>query len=719
MVNRHFVSLCVARVDEDPNFVNDIFRLRKPNTDVFFSLPVSVILDFKVTDNLDDQDVAFLLAPKHVPQHVDIVKYFMSRNEVHKFTDLVFRLIVNNHKDYRSWVGQAIPVDSIAVDDTASPYVIRNGYRYMATTMPGDCGSLFTLCSSHSNARKILGIHAAGNPDGYAYATAVFEEDLIEVLSLFEEQVSVEIEVGNFPQCTLPFINTSLSPLYKHTHRIPRPIKSSYHKSPLYGKVCPVTTAVSKTKPYYENGVLIDTLDIALDKYCKNKAYVPQDILRPITEQLYDDLVHSSSVAPDKRILTFEEAILGIENDPIFGSISRTTSPGFPFTHNAKNKGKGKTHWLGTGIEFDLTTEACQELKADCLQVLEDAKKGIRHEHIFADNPKDETLPKEKVAAHKVRLFNACPLVLLIVTRMLFGSFTRWYAANKIFNGSAIGVNPYSIDWELIRQQLERFGSGFTKGAGDYKTFDGSEIPQIHLECLEVIQKYYGEDGYSRARYVIFLELINSKHINGNIVYEWPSSLPSGHPLTTIINNLYNHFCFRYCWLASHKYDLSCLPEFTAHVYLIVLGDDNVFSVSLEKIDIFNMLSIEENMKKIGMVYTSDDKKSKIGLMKDITGITFLKRSFRMCPVIRRCVAPLSLVSITEMLNWCGGDNPNTTVEDNVRNAFRELSLHTPEIYSAFTAKIINACTDSQVKLPLSTSRYQNLMQVSKLDSIY
>lgn len=719
MVNRHFVTLCVARVDEDPNFVNDVFRLRKPNTEVTYSLPVTSILEFTVTDVLEDQDIAFILAPKHVPQHVDIVKYFMSRQEVHKYTDLIFRLIVNNHKDYRSWVGQAIPVDSIAIDDTATPYVIRNGYRYMATTQAGDCGSLFTLCSSHSNARKILGIHAAGNPDGYAYATAVFEEDLLEALELYEEQISVDIESASYPQCSLPFINKSLSPLYLHTSRVPRPMKSSYHKSPLYGKVCPVKTSITRTRPFWKNGVLIDPLDIALDKFCKNKTYIPQELLQPITEQLYDDIVHASQVKPDKRILTFEEAILGIENDPIFGSISRTTSPGFPFTHDARNKGKGKTHWFGTKQEYDLDTQACKDLKRNCLQVLEDAINGIRHEHIFADNPKDETLPTEKVEANKVRLFNACPLVLLIVTRMLFGSFVRWYVANKIFNGSAVGVNPYSLDWELIRQQLEKFGSIRNKGAGDYKSFDGSEIPQIHLEVLELIQKYYGDDGYTRARFVIFLELINSKHINGSHVYEWPSSLPSGHPLTTIVNNLYNHYCFRYCWLASHDYDPSCLPDFTSHVYLVVLGDDNVFSVSSEKLGLFNMLSIEENMLKIGMTYTSDDKTSKIGSMKLISEITFLKRSYRVCPILRRCVAPLSLTSITEMLNWCGGDNPNTTVEQNVKNAFRELSLHEPQIFDVFTAKIIRACETEQVKLPLSTSRYQNLIQVSKLDSIY
>lgn len=719
MVNRHFVTLCIANAEEDPNFIKEIFHLRKPNTDITYNIPVSCLFDFKVTDLLDDQDVAFILAPKYIPQHTDIVKYFVPRSEAHKYRDLIFRLIINNHNDYQSWVGQAQPVDSIAIDDTASPYVIRKGYRYMATTRAGDCGSLFTLCSSHSNARKIMGIHAAGNPNGFAFSTAIFEEDLVEVLGMFEAQVMVDLEGDNFPQCVLPFTNKHVAPLYKHNLRVRRPTKSSYSKSVLYGLVTKVTTAVAVTTPFFENGKLIDPLDIALDKYCKNKKNINPFHAIHICDQMYDDLVRNSAIVPDKRILTFEEAILGIENDDIFGSISRTTSPGFPYTQLPSNKGKGKTHWFGNGQEYDLDNPNCMKLKEDCLRVLDDAIHGIRHEHIFADNPKDETLPIEKVEANKVRLFNACPLVLLIVTRMLFGSFTRWYVANKIYNGSAIGVNCYSVDWELIRKELDKFGSHDNKGAGDYKSFDGSESSAVHVHLLDVIQKYYGDDGFARARFVIFLELMNSKHINGNLVYEWSSSLPSGHPLTTVINNLYNHFCFRYCWLASHDFDISCLPSFNDHVYLIVLGDDNLFSVSIDKMPVFNMLSIEKHMAEIGMTYTSDDKKSTIGDMKNLTEVTFLKRSFRFCNITRRYVAPLSLTSITEMLNWVGGADPNTTVESNVDIAYRELSLHGLPVYKVFTDKISKACQMQGVRLPITTSHLQNVLRVSKLEHMY
>jgi hypothetical protein len=270
-------------------------------------------------------------------------------------------------------------------------------------------------------------------------------------------------------------------------------------------------------------------------------------------------------------------------------------------------------------------------------------------------------------------------------------------------------------------KELLRYGTDIPNiGAGDYATFDGSEISQIHLAILHIIQKYYKNDAYTKARFVLWLELMNSKHVNGNLVYEWTSSLPSGHPLTTIVNNLYNHFCFRFCWLVSHEYDFTCLPDFIKFVYLIVLGDDNAFSVAREKLDIFNMLTIEKDMALIGMKYTSDDKKTKIGRMKNIHEITFLKRSFSFSPILFRYVAPLSLVSITEMLNWTTkGKEMNSIVVTNVETAYRELSLHKPEIFDVFTKKISAACELEKIKLPRSTSYRMNLLVTANSESHY
>jgi hypothetical protein len=58
-----------------------------------------------------------------------------------------------------------------------------------------------------------------------------------------------------------------------------------------------------------------------------------------------------------QRILTYEEAVRGTQDDDFMCAINRTTSPGFPYT--LTNKGSvGKTKWMGKNEQFDFDSMA-------------------------------------------------------------------------------------------------------------------------------------------------------------------------------------------------------------------------------------------------------------------------------------------------------------------------------------------------------------------------
>lgn len=78
--------------------------------------------------------------------------------------------------------------------------------------------------------------------------------------------------------------------------------------------------------------------------------------------------------------------------------------------------------------------------------------------------------------------------------------------------------------------------------------------------------------------------MYNSKHICGSNVYWWTHSLPSGHPLTSIINSIYNNIAFRVCWILLGGE----LNSFKDHVSMAVYGDDNVINVSAKASESFN-----------------------------------------------------------------------------------------------------------------------------------
>jgi hypothetical protein len=196
----------------------------------------------------------------------------------------------------------------------------------------------------------------------------------------------------------------------------------------------------ARLAPFERNGVVIDPFKIAINKYCNNNTKIdPQ--LRKVAKEGYLQHMDNWPNSFDKRILTFEEAVKGIEDVPEFGSISRSSSCGYPWNkHPEFGSNKGKL--FGTEQEYDLNTPGCHILRKAVGDIITKAKNGERSKVIFADCSKDERRPKAKVDAGNTRLFGSGPVDYLTAWRQYFGAFAVFFTKNRIHNGSAIGVNP-------------------------------------------------------------------------------------------------------------------------------------------------------------------------------------------------------------------------------------------------------------------------------------
>jgi hypothetical protein len=215
-------------------------------------------------------------------------------------------------------------------------------------------------------------------------------------------------------------------------------------------------------------------------------------------------------------------------------------------------------------------------------------------------------------------------------------------------------------------------------------------MPYIHWLIFDIIDEFYS-DGNSTIRRILWMDLINSYHIAGDVLYAWRSSLPSGHPLTSIVNSMYNHIAMAYCY---HRIAYEANGEifkraFYHDVYLIVMGDDNLFAVS-DYATWFTERSISNAMKHIGLKYTSDTKDGTFFTLRQFKDVTFLKRSFKWMnvPFIGRpqFYAPLDLDSIMEIPMWYreGELTEAYLVEVNIRTVLLELALHGREVYDKY-----------------------------------
>jgi len=720
MMPMHFLSKIAFIMEDYPEYTTKLVKFEKVySKQIFFEVPMNELFDIVSGTDLESLDCVFVRFPRHVPQHCDITKFFLKAEDIIKCSDLNYRLVIGSTTGTTSWCGKARAVESEVVSGE-SGYVLSKAFKYQAATVPGNCGAIFTMVNTYLGNRRICGMHSAGSGStGLGLASVITQEDVLKALEGVD-RITQEFESEVFPQATEVILDGRFGPLYHSDTKVSSGSMSHIIKSDLYGMWRPALTAPARLSPFVSNGVKINPRDNAMATYCPPFKYIDPKVFAEISLAVGDNLEHVSKIDVPRVLLTAEQAIKGLDNDPDFNGISRSTSAGYPYNAQSK-RFPGKVEYFGTGQEYDLTTPKAQELLLEVDKIISDAKNSIRHLHVYTDCLKDERRPLAKVEIGKTRLFSACPLPLLVVTRMYFGSFIKWCQVNRIENGFAVGVNPYSVEWEALVQKMLQFGTTETKncGAGDYSGYDGSEKPVIHWAILDLMNRWYN-DGNDKVREVLWLEIVNSRHIFDDFIYEWFSSMTSGCALTTIINNLYNHFCANYVYWKSFDFEPRALYTFYTNIFFIVFGDDNLFSVRPGMEPHFNEKLMSENVSDLGMKYTTELKGETNLALRKLTDVSFLKRGFRFEPFYGRFTAPLELSVILEMPYWTKAcSNPDTITKDNVNAALRELCLHPPSVFDEWAPKIISAFKNTYGETPVQTRRSALLAVVDGADDWY
>jgi len=179
------------------------------------------------------------------------------------------------------------------------------------------------------------------------------------------------------------------------------------------------------------------------------------------------------------------------------------------------------------------------------------------------------------------------------------------------------------------------------------------------------------------------LEVTNSRHIYGNVIYEWFGSLVSGHPLTLIINCMTNLLAHRYCFYSVHPKSV----KFHEVVSIKVTGDDVIMSVAQAYRETFNGVVIQDLMLKLGYTYISATKDDTIVPFKRLTEAQFLKRTFRFEPLLGQYIGPLDLKTIVEIPLWTKKHDSLAITISNITEFFDELCLHDDVVWDTLGEK--------------------------------
>lgn len=710
----------------------------------------------RVVEVEEKQDLILVDLTTLIPAAKDITRHFITRDDLHKLTS--FRTVLSGYRNLGSNTvvlhastgeGEASTAIKYSMEEPNGSIVqvhcVRN-IAYDIDTAPGDCGMIAS--TSHSSIRnKILGLHVAGgNKQRFSnHASLVTTETLNEIIvkhfSLTAQIAQPFEEVGSFiegvDQLTdLPFkgeflpigkiqtqgesLNTRIKPStifgklseMEINGRKAHEVWNEKHGEDFLLKATdqPFLKQPAKLRRFRNSeGILIDPLLKGIEKAGLPAKTCRTDYLeiaaQAVASKLYFD---KAGTKRPKSLLTYEQAIQGISSKEGINGISRTTSPGWPWS-TKPHKGKGKTHWMGY-YEWDFTSEGALELRKFVDEQEDKIRTGKRLDVAWIDTLKDEILPKAKVDIGKTRVFSNGPMDYTILFRKYFMNFMAHVMDNRIFNEVAVGIDPNSYEWELIAQKVTSKGPKVFDG--DFAQYDGTLVAKILWKILDLINEWYDDGEINKlARHVLWNDIVNSVHSCRGILYQWTHSIPSGCPITAIVNSIYNSISMRVVYLEMSPN--KSMQYFEDNVAMLSYGDDNIVNISDDISLIFNQIIASEGYSRLGMTYTDADKESELQPYKSLDKISFLKRYWRQDKYLGFYGAPSTLSSRLDILNWTREDNATCALANEnqtVASVARELAILGEEVFNFWTPLIRKAYANAGKPMPIIES-YVHYMQ--------
>jgi hypothetical protein len=664
------------------------------------------------------RDLCFIDAGRTMPRGKNIVKHFMSSTELYKLSSCEFNGVLSgldfNGKSQPELVRNHGPCKThqkctyyLTAGGVREKYTSYDIISYSMPTKAGDCGQLLHCNSPIIRGGRIVGMHISTNGINTNYSQVVTSEDIDAAIKEFPGSAQcvgafANLEASDDAIVPSGFICTGKIP------PLPQASKSCIVPSSLHGLVQPPICKPAHLRPFVTStGEMCDPLIKGVAKAGVTCGIIDKPTLSIATTDVKIRLRENHVAEPPQiRILSYEEAIRGIEGNELFQPINRSTSPGYPWCMNRGGK-PGKTKWLGSD-EYDFTSPDALELREQVNDLIEACRTDQPRDILWIDTLKDERRPIEKVDEGKTRVFSNGPMHYNIAFRKYFMGALAHLRHNRIYNGIGVGINVWSNEWNFLAEYLT--ANSPTMIDGDFSNYDGTLSDQIMWEALDVLHSLYddGDENY-KIRSNLWYYACFATRLCRDKVYTCTHSLPSGFPATAEVNSIYQLIAFRCIYLkmartqAPQYANMACFNKF---VRLIIYGDDNIVSISDEIVDWFNMETIKNAFKLyLNMTYTNPQKTADIVLKKDLSQVSFLKRSFRR-PIVNgykytKYVCPADIESRLEMLNWTRVGNivnPKDIESDIVCEVFKELAMHGSDVYNEYVPKITTLAINNGLK---------------------
>jgi hypothetical protein len=325
---------------------------------------------------------------------------------------------------------------------------------------------------------------------------------------------------------------------------------------------------------------------------------------------------------------------------------------------------------------------------------------------------KDEPRSWDKVIKGNTRMFAMSSYDMTLVNRMYLLPFYSMMCEHRDVFSTKIGINMHSDEVDTMYNTLKNFSSNIMEG--DYGGYDTSMPIGIGFMSNSIVYTVLKKLGYNAhalqiVKGILTENLFPTVVLNGT-VFTPPGFQPSGKYATAEDNSLRGVILLRYaftvmCTPLGYNNALNLTTKFNVRDFddlllPITYGDDMLCGVKDELAPYFNNITYEKFVREVYyMTFTTSDKKEQTEKFVRIEDISFLKRTFKYHPLMKRIIAPLDKDSIMKSLCYYLPSKEITPEEQIVQtciSALTELFFHCDEqsTYDTYRRKIIDKLAD-------------------------
>lgn len=406
----------------------------------------------------------------------------------------------------------------------------------------------------------------------------------------------------------------------------------------------------------------------------------------------------------EMRLLNDHEVLNGTE-DGALKEIDMKASAGWPWVKRKPASVIGKLNiFENTSPEGEKKNwiwkdnEQARQVKERMDFLETEFRQGRNAFWLAYSNIKDELRSFKKIAEANSRSFDCVPIEVTLLFRKYFGMFIAQTHLNCADMPISVGIDPLT-QWTRLAERLLSKGDAMI--AGDYKNWDGSVSAEELYDATADINAFYNDSTENQnVRHLLVYGATHMWLAVGDTIVRKHQGLPSGIPLTAVLNSLINWRRLSCCIQEIYENETGrnlTVDELYDNVDMLLYGDDHVVAMSQDIRNHVNFMKVKETFAQHNITYTDSRKLGNDFEFEKLSETTYLKRTFVRYAQIK-FIGPLDLTSVLKSANWLH-ENKRISRMDMlacIKNSLQdELALHGRAIYQD-CVKRYNAAIESE-----------------------